>query len=121
MIILFDCLHFKPNTIIPHKTTLKILKNKIPNVEVKTLFLETKDPKITCNCGKTIYKHYLKAFLIKIRKNVQKEMYNKSLTRTFRYSFLQLYYVFEECFIKSNAITLNYSLCIAFIRIKIKS
>jgi hypothetical protein len=35
MIILFDSLHFKPNTIIVHKTTLKILKNKIPNVESK--------------------------------------------------------------------------------------
>jgi hypothetical protein len=35
MIILFDALHFKPNTIILHKTTLNILKNKIPNVESK--------------------------------------------------------------------------------------
>jgi hypothetical protein len=70
---------------------------------------------------------YLKAFLIKIRKNVQKKMYNKFLTQTFRHSFFELYcgltyqFVFEECFIKSNTITSNYSLCIAFIEIKMKS
>jgi hypothetical protein len=54
-------------------------------------------------------------------------MDKKILTQTFRHSFVQLYceltyqFVFEECFIKSNTITLNYSLSIAFIQIKIKS
>jgi hypothetical protein len=67
-------------------------------------------------------KDELKAFLIKIRKNVQKEMYNKFLTHTFRHSFLQLYCgLIYQSFIKSNIITLNYNLCIAFIQIKIKS
>ncbi len=38
MIILFDSLHFKSNTIIVRKTTLEILNNKIPNVESKHLY-----------------------------------------------------------------------------------
>ncbi len=49
---------------------------------------------------------------------------------TFRHCFLEIYcgltfincdrFAFEECFIKSNTITLNNSLCITFIRIKIE-
>ncbi len=35
MIILFDTIHLKLNTIILRETTLKILNNKIPNVESK--------------------------------------------------------------------------------------
>jgi hypothetical protein len=47
--------------------------------------------------------------------------WKKFLTQTFKDSFLQLYcgltyqLVLKECFIKSNTITLNYSLSIAFI------
>jgi hypothetical protein len=69
----------------------------------------------------------MNAFLIKICKTGRHEMDKKILTHTFRHSFLQLYcgltyqFVSKECFIKSNTITLNYSLSIAFIQMKIKS
>jgi hypothetical protein len=71
--------------------------------------------------------HIMNAFLIKILKTGRREMDNKFLTQTLRHTFLQLYcglsyqFVPKECFIKSNTITLNYNLSIAFIQIKTKS
>ncbi len=63
---------------------------------------------------------------IKMRKTGRHEMDNKFLTLTFRHTFLRyivgsLINLYEKSFIKSNTITLNYSLSIAFIQIKIKS
>jgi hypothetical protein len=66
----------------------------------------------------------MNSFLIKIRKTGIHKMDKIFLIQNFRPYFLQLYcrliyqFVSKEFLIKSNKITLNYSLSIAFIRIK---